>query len=400
MGQFIIKRNFLVASSLGVMLLIPFLAGCGAGTGADTGNHPSVKSSVSDVAAAPTAGKFVPKNGAKEVATGMVDSNNMIFGTAVTAVFSQQMDPATIVSASAGAQRTFTLRLDNSAMPEPSVPGTVRMSLDHRSATFIPTAELQPNTAYRATITTVAKSSTNNNLANETTWRFTTKTVALLTHAPIDLGKAGEFTILTETGITDVYKSAVTGTVGTSPITGAAMLLACNEVTEKIYVVDAAGPAPCSINDPTTLTAAIGDMETAYTDAAGRNHTDYTELGAGEIGGSTLTPGLYKWGTGVLISKDVIISGGPNDVWIFQIAGTLTQANATHVTLTGGPQEKNIFWQVAGGAALGTTADFKGILLSKTAIAMKTNATATGRLYAQTAVTLEMNAITQPNTTD
>lgn len=72
-----------------------------------------------------------------------------------------------------------------------------------------------------------------------------------------------------KTGITDVYASAVTGDVGTSPITGAALLLSCGEVTGRMFVVDAAGPA-CPINDATTLTASVLDMETAYLDAEGQ----------------------------------------------------------------------------------------------------------------------------------
>ena len=144
------------------------------------------------------------------------------------------------------------------------------------------------------------------------------------------------------------------------------------------------------------MTTAVGDMETAYTDAAGRTLPDFTELGAGEIGGLTLVPGLYKWGTGVSIPTDVTLSGGPNDVWIFQIAGTLTQANATRVTLTGGALAKNVFWQASGAVAIGTTAHFEGIILAKTMIAMKTGASANGRLLAQTAVTLDQNTVTQP----
>jgi hypothetical protein len=134
----------------------------------------------------------------------------------------------------------------------------------------------------------------------------------------------------------------------------------------------------------------------AYTDAAGRSIPDFTELGAGEIGGLTLVPGLYKWGSGVLISTSVTLSGGPNDVWIFQIAGSLNQASATRVTLAGGAQAKNIFWQAGGVVSIGTTAHFEGVLLAKTLIAVKTGASANSRLLAQTAVTLEQNAITQP----
>jgi hypothetical protein len=213
--------------------------------------------------------------------------------------------------------------------------------------------------------------------------------------APVSLGAAGAFTILSKTGITDVYASAVNGDVGTSPITGAALLLSCGEVTGRMFVVDPAGPS-CAIHDATSLTAAIGDMQTAYTDAAGRSSPNFTELGAGEIGGLTLTPGLYKWGTSLLITHDVTLSGGPNDVWIFQVAGTLNEGNAVRVTLTGGALPKNIFWQVAGAVSIGTTAHFEGIVLAKTMVAVKTGASVNGRLFAQTAVTLQMNSITQP----
>ena len=189
--------------------------------------------------------------------------------------------------------------------------------------------------------------------------------------------------------------STIVGDVGTSPISGAALLLTCPEVTGRIVVVDAAGPA-CAVNDATTLTAAVRDMETAYNDAAGRTSPDFTELGAGEIGGMTLTPGLYKWGTGLSIGTDVTLSGGPDAVWIFQVAGTLTQANGKRVTLAGGAQAKNIFWQVGNSVTIGTTAHFQGVVLGKTLIAVKTGATATSRLFAQTAVTLQQNAISQP----
>ena len=213
---------------------------------------------------------------------------------------------------------------------------------------------------------------------------------------PVALGSAANFAILTKTGVTDVYASAVTGDVGASPITGAAVLLACSEVTGTIYTVDAAGPSPCAVTSATRLTLAVGDMEHAYTDAAGRSRPDHVELGAGEIGGLTLPPGLYNWSSGVLISTDVTLHGGPNDVWILQIAGTVTQASATRIHLTGGALAKNVFWQVADAVTIGTTAHFEGVLLAKTMVAVNTGASVTGRLLAQTAVTLQMNAVTQP----
>lgn len=221
--------------------------------------------------------------------------------------------------------------------------------------------------------------------------------VASTPQAPVNLGTAGDFAILTKSGVTDVYASAINGDVGASPITGAAIGLTCPEVmTGTIYTVDAAGPA-CAVNDATLLTTAVGDMGTAYTDAAGRKFPDFIDLGAGEIGGLTLLPGLYKWNTGVSISTDVALSGGPNDVWIFQIDGTIEQAAAKNVTLLGGAQAKNVFWQSAGAVSLGTTAHFEGTILAKTMVAMKTGASTNGRLLAQTAVTLQQNTVTRPS---
>ena len=214
--------------------------------------------------------------------------------------------------------------------------------------------------------------------------------------APVNLRTAGDFAILTKSGITDVPASAVTGDVGTSPITGATDLLTCSEVTGIIFSVDPAGPAPCSMKNPTSLTAAVLDMQGAYTDAAGRSNPDATELGAGNIGSMTLAPGLYKWSSSVLIPARVTLQGNENAVWIFQVAGNLTVGNAANVVLSGGAQAKNIFWQVAGETTLGTTSNFKGIILCKTLIAMNTGAVITGRALAQTAVTLQMNAVIAP----
>ena len=211
----------------------------------------------------------------------------------------------------------------------------------------------------------------------------------------IDLGVAGNFAILSKTGITDVYASAVTGNVGTSPITGAALLLSCSEVTGSVYTVDAAGPA-CKITSASMLTTAISDMQTAYTEAAGRNNPDFVNLGAGDIGGKTLTPGLYKFTSAVIIPTDVVISGGPDDIWIFQVAGTLTMSSAVRFTLAGGAQAKNIFWQVAGAVTFGTTSHFEGIILGATGINLQTGASINGRMLAQTAVTLQMNTVVQP----
>ena len=214
--------------------------------------------------------------------------------------------------------------------------------------------------------------------------------------AGINLGVAGNFVILSKSGITDVYPSVVTGDIGASPITGAAILLTCAEVKGTTYTVNAAGPLPCYTINASRLTTAVSDMQTAYTDAAGRNKPNFVNLGAGNIGGKTLTPGLYKWTTSLIIPTNITISGGPDDIWIFQVAGTLITSSAVNITLSGGAQAKNIYWQTAGAVTLGTTSHFEGIILGKTGINLQTGASINGRLLAQTAVTLQKNTVTQP----
>jgi hypothetical protein len=272
------------------------------------------------------------------------------------------------------------------------------MNAANTVAIFAPTSSaLNPNTSYTAAVTTAAKNAAGVAMANPVAWRFTTNAVEFTGQTPVALGAASPFAILTKSGITDVFPSAINGDVGASPITGAAIHVRCIEMmTGTIYSVNKAGPLPCRVTDPTLLTKAVDDMEIAYTNAAGRKNPNFTNLGGGKIGGLTLVPGLYKWSAGVSISKDVTLSGGPNAVWIFQIAGALTQADATKMILKHGALPKNIFWQTSGAVAIGTTAHFEGVILAKTKIAMKTGASANGRLLAQTAVSLQMNAVTQP----
>jgi hypothetical protein len=162
-----------------------------------------------------------------------------------------------------------------------------------------------------------------------------------------------------------------------------------NQVAGQVFAANYAPPTP------NNLITATKDVNTAYLDASGRVNPDFLNLGAGGIGGLTLVPGLYKWTTDVTASTDVTISGLPTDVWIFQIAGVLNIANAKNVILKGA-LAKNIFWQVAGGAIVGTGAHLEGILLSKTTGVLQAGASMNGRILAQTAVTLEKATLTQP----
>lgn len=227
--------------------------------------------------------------------------------------------------------------------------------------------------------------------------------------APVDLLSisTNNFAILTKTGITNTgsHLTRITGNIGSSPITGAAMdNVFCTEVVGTIFGVDAAytgsGATGCYLGagvNKTLVDNAVLDLGTALADAASRA-PDYSELGAGAIGGMTLPPAVYKWGTGVTILTDVFLVGGPNDVWIFQVSGDITMASAKSVTLLGGALAKNIFWQTAGptGVAIGTTAHFEGTILASKAITVNTGASANGRLLAQTAVTLDATTVVRP----
>jgi len=221
----------------------------------------------------------------------------------------------------------------------------------------------------------------------------------------VNLGTAGDFVILAKTGISATGVTAITGDIGVSPaaaasITGFGLIMdalgtfsTSSVVVGNVYAADYTDPTP------TKMTTAVSDMEAAYTDAAGRTTPDFTELYTGDLTGQTLTPGLYTWSTGVLVSAGgVTISGTASDVWIFQIAQNFELDNGAIVTLSGGAQASNIFWQVAGQVTLGTTSAMKGIILGKTAIVIQNGATLNGRALAQIAVTLDANAVTQPET--
>jgi hypothetical protein len=146
------------------------------------------------------------------------------------------------------------------------------------------------------------------------------------------------------------------------------------------------------VQTSSALTTATTDQSTAYTDATGRA-PDYTELATGNLGGLNLGPATYKWSTGVTIPTDLTLTGGPNDVWIFQIAQGLSVASAVRITLAGGALAQNVYWATFAAADLGTTSHFSGTLLSQTSITMKTGASISGKLSAGTAVNLDTNVV-------
>lgn len=201
-------------------------------------------------------------------------------------------------------------------------------------------------------------------------------------HEAVNLRTSGGFVILAGSLISNVPTSAVTGNIGLSPaarsfITGFGL----TEVTGSIYAADDVSPAGTSA----MLTAAKGDLTTAYNDAAGRTATDIVPL-AGNLGGLTLTPGLYK-STGSLELTSGTLTfdarGNTNAVFIIQIASTLNTTSGRAMVLSGGAKASNIFWQVGTSATLGTTSIFKGTIMADQSISLNTGVSVEGRLLAR-----------------
>jgi hypothetical protein len=221
----------------------------------------------------------------------------------------------------------------------------------------------------------------------------------------VNLGTASNYAILARTGISTVPASDITGDIAVSPIaaeaiTGFSLALdsegafsTASQFTGKAYASN------YKSDTPTILTTAVSDMETAYTDAAGRTNAnvdgDRINLKAGLIGGETLTAGIYTFQSDIKIDAEMYFDGDADDVFIIQATGNLVQAANIDVILLNGVQANNIFWQVAGHVDVGAGAHLEGILLVKTHAMFKTGSVLIGRVLTQTACDLQMATVTQ-----
>lgn len=220
----------------------------------------------------------------------------------------------------------------------------------------------------------------------------------VLAAAAVSLGNADNFAVLGASGITFTTPSVVVGDVGLSPSAGTLYTgVTTGQVTGTIYAVDGTGPVG-SVNNPALLTAAQGSLTTAYGVAAGYAPTT---LVSANLGGQTLTPGVYKDNgapASLAITGTLTLDGqgDPNAVFVFQSASTLTTASASTVTLINGAQACNIFWQVGSSATLGTGSSFKGNILAFSSITDNGGSTVEGRLLARNAaVTLNNTHVTK-----
>jgi hypothetical protein len=365
------------------------------GVGGDTGT--SGENAGGDSAGDPNAGRSGEGSGGASPAdetsptvvhTWPIDESDEQATTAeVVATFSEEMAPDSIAGS------TFSLSLGAE-----EVPGVVTLVAERLM--FAPETELELGETYTAVISTDATDLAGNPLQQAYSWSFSTDDTPRVGPAPVVLGAAGAYVVLAKSAISNVPTSEISGDVGLSPaaasyVTGFSLTRAGTRWTSP----QVSGGVFAANNDPPTpsgLTVAVAAMQTAYTDAAGRATPDFLNLEGGELGGLTLTPGLYKWTTSVTTSADVTLAGAPNDVWIFQVTGDLSMAADQRMTLSGGARPHNVFWQVAGAVDLGVAAHAEGIVLSKTRIGLAAGASINGRLLAQTAVDMASSTVTAP----
>ena len=356
-------------------LVVVLVAGCG-----DPDKNAGVGNPGSPFAA-PTVTSVTPPDGST-----LVCPNAAV----ITATFSKAMNPATINTT------TFTLSASGT-----NVSGQVTYIAATNVATFTPSASLAASTTLTATITTGAADTFGNTLAANKVWTFTTSPPCPAP-AGLALGASCSFGVLAGATVTNTGNTIVRGDLGLSPGSSATGF---QDPPANTYVgtgTHTAGPGLVTgtihLTDPIAATAQT-DLTTAYNDLAGRT-APAPQTVAGDLGGLTLFPGIYKSTSTLGITGPLTLDGqgNANAVWIFQIASSLTTLGSSSVVLAGGASAHNIFWQVGSSATLGTNSTFNGSILTLGSITLATGATLNGRALAQTAgaVTLDTNMVNVP----
>ncbi|MCR8913404.1 DUF3494 domain-containing protein [Marinobacter panjinensis] len=327
-----------------------------------------------------------PKDGDPQLDT----DPGVLLNVKLNIVFSEAIDPDTVTAQSI----VLTNKVTNNV-----VTGALSF-INPTTVVFSPDANLDADTLHTLTLNTSITDLAANPLAL-TTLSFTTGAAASSNPEAVNLGTAGNYVLLAKTGISTTGTTDILGDIAVSPVDRTALtgfgesLDASGTFATSPLVTGKLFAANMSPDTPTILTTAVSDMETAYTNAAGVA-VDFTELGAGEIGGLTLDRGVYRWSSGVLVTSDVTLHGSAMDVWIFQIAQGLKVQDGKSIILSGGALPENVFWQVAEDVTLQAGTTFNGIILGMTAVEMKSGAVFNGRALVQTAVTLIANDVNEP----
>jgi ice-binding like protein len=202
---------------------------------------------------------------------------------------------------------------------------------------------------------------------------------------PVVLNSSSTYAVLANSTVTNTGPTHLAGDLGLSPGTSVTGFPPGTFTgTENVNNASAAG--------------AQGNLTKAYNDAANRTNCPITI--AGNLGGQTLTPGLYKSTSSLAVSSGDLTLSGQGDagaVFIFQVASSLTTTVGRFVNLTNGTQPGNVFWAVGSTATLGTNSTFAGTIMAYASVTLASGATLDGRALARTgAVTLAANSVTVP----
>lgn len=205
---------------------------------------------------------------------------------------------------------------------------------------------------------------------------------AFAAQAPVGLGTADSYAVLAASTVTNTGPSVISGDIGLSPGTSVTGFPPGVQSSGAMQVTTAAAAQ------------AQADLTTAYNDAAGRTSTNTV---SSDLGGQTLSAGVYRAAGAMSLTGTVTLSGGPGDVFIFQTGSTLITASNATVSLIG-VSACNVFWQVGSSTTLGTGTAFAGTVMSLDSTTLNTGATVQGRAMARTgAVTLDTNSISVPS---
>jgi hypothetical protein len=187
---------------------------------------------------------------------------------------------------------------------------------------------------------------------------------------PINMGSCAHFAILATATTTTTGGGIINGDVGLSPF--GSQGIPPGQINGTIY------------NGGPIAAQAQLDLNAAIIAASPARLPGGINAGA-ELGGQTLVPGVYVSPSGAydITSVDLTLNGGPNDVWVFQMASSLTVHVGRQIILTGGAQSRNIFWQVGSSATLNTSSVFKGTIMAYSSITMNASSSLDGRALAQ-----------------
>ena len=277
----------------------------------------------------------------------------------ITATFNEAMAPSTINSTS------FTLKKGTTA-----IAGVITYS--GVTATFSPSTDLEPFTVYTGTMFAGVKDLFGSAMINDYEWTFTTGAIPIV---PPDLGSISNYGSfggsagMTNEGINTIINNGGIGTTaaptlitgfhdGTSGETYTETPLNIGNVTGGIFT---GPPLPGTVASFIIATNGLADANTAYMNMSPASRPGGTDPGAGQLGGLTLGPGIYKSASGTfdITTGNLTLDGmnDPNAVWIFQTAAALTvgiagPAGARSVLLINGALAKNVYWYVGSAATI------------------------------------------------